>query len=250
MNYINMSPEELNKKIEALRTEFNGANTRITAIDYLLKMHRHLGSDLTKILATESSVAGDDTQVQYNDDGVLAGDANFTWDKTTGTITLGSSPTITTLTDNDAFVVRTKDVATGTSGLLSIISGDGESVAGILISAGTADGGDVGGPITIQAGDGDAGGGELQLLGGNGTGTNQNGGDVDITGGSPIGTGTEGNIAIRGGTALATSAVGGHLIIPKCPGTPTGAAPAGALVLDTTNNIVYIRSGGNWVALN
>lgn len=250
MNYINMSPEELDKKIDALGKKFEGANTRITAIDYLLKMHRHLGSDLTKILETESSVAGDDTQIQFNDDGVLAGDADFTWDKTTGTLTLGVTPTITTLTDGEAFIIRTKSVTTGTSGLLSILSGNGDSVGGILIEAGTANGGDVGGTVTVKAGNGDAGGGELQLLGGNGTGTNQNGGDVDITGGSPIGTGVEGNIAIRGGTALATSAVGGHLIIPKCPGTPTGAAPAGALVLDTTNNIVYIRSGGNWVALN
>lgn len=49
---------------------------------------------------------------------------------------------------------------------------------------------------------------------------------------------------------VATNATGGFLRLSTCAGTPTGAAIDGSLVLDTTNNKLYVRSTGNWVALN
>lgn len=57
------------------------------------------------------------------------------------------------------------------------------------------------------------------------------------------------------GSALATNATNGFTYIPTCAGTPTGVPstlPTGALpiIIDSTNNKMYIYSGGAWVALN
>jgi len=60
---------------------------------------------------------------------------------------------------------------------------------------------------------------------------------------------TNGNVIVTA-TALATTATNGFFRIPSCAGTPTGAAADGSLVRDSANHKVYIRSGGNWIALN
>jgi hypothetical protein len=56
--------------------------------------------------------------------------------------------------------------------------------------------------------------------------------------------------AVFGNAALATNATNGFLYIPSCPGTPSGNPTAYAgrvpLVWDSTNNILYIRSGNSW----
>jgi len=57
------------------------------------------------------------------------------------------------------------------------------------------------------------------------------------------------------GAALATNATNGFAYISTCAGTPTGVPatlPTGALpmVIDSTNNKMYIYSSGSWVALN
>lgn len=54
--------------------------------------------------------------------------------------------------------------------------------------------------------------------------------------------------------ALATNATNGFLYVPACAGTPTGTPTAVTgkipIVADSTNNKLYIYSGGAWVALN
>ena len=62
--------------------------------------------------------------------------------------------------------------------------------------------------------------------------------------------GTDGNVVV-GTAALSTSATAGFPWIPSCAGAPTGAptAPytnAAALVVDTTNNRLYVRVGSTW----
>ena len=62
------------------------------------------------------------------------------------------------------------------------------------------------------------------------------------------------NNVSAGAPSLATDATDGFLYIPSCAGTPTGT-PTGItgmipIVADSTNNILYIYSGGSWVALN
>ena len=54
-----------------------------------------------------------------------------------------------------------------------------------------------------------------------------------------------------GAPTLATDATTGFLMVPTCPGTPTGtpALGAGALVVDSTNNRLLFYSGGAWRAV-
>ena len=79
-------------------------------------------------------------------------------------------------------------------------------------------------------------------------------GGVDIIG--VVTNGTErarvdnnGNVVV-GTAALATNATNGFLYIPSCAGTPTGNPTAYSgrvpLVWDSTNDILYVRSGGSW----
>lgn len=48
-----------------------------------------------------------------------------------------------------------------------------------------------------------------------------------------------------GGT-LATNATTGFLRLPTCAGVPSGALNDGAIIVDTTNNRLYYRSGSAW----
>lgn len=72
-------------------------------------------------------------------------------------------------------------------------------------------------------------------------------------------TGDSGYIAPSGSWAtgkpsLATTATTGFLYVPTCGGVPTGVPETvtgrQAVVIDATNNKMYIYSGGAWVALN
>ncbi len=62
---------------------------------------------------------------------------------------------------------------------------------------------------------------------------------------------TTGDVVVGAGntaqTALLTTATGGFLRLPGCPGPPTGAAVNGSIVIDTTNSKLYVRIGGAWV---
>jgi hypothetical protein len=62
-----------------------------------------------------------------------------------------------------------------------------------------------------------------------------------------------GNVQV-GTAALATTATNGFLYIPTCAGVPTGTPTTktglAPMVIDSTNNKMYIYSGGAWVALN
>jgi len=55
-------------------------------------------------------------------------------------------------------------------------------------------------------------------------------------------------------SALATTATDGFLYVPSCAGLPTGVPTAVTgtipIIIDSTNNRMYIYSGGAWVALN
>jgi len=65
-----------------------------------------------------------------------------------------------------------------------------------------------------------------------------------------------GDFRVGDGSAIATTATSGFLLIPGCAGTPTGnptndGLGAVALVYDTTNNILYANdnNGGTWIAV-
>lgn len=63
------------------------------------------------------------------------------------------------------------------------------------------------------------------------------------------------NIVLSQESALATNATNGFLYVRACAGTPTGTPGTSftghvPIVVDSTNNKMYIYSGGAWVALN
>lgn len=63
----------------------------------------------------------------------------------------------------------------------------------------------------------------------------------------------DGNVQ-AGGASLATTATDGFLYIPTCAGTPTGTPTAktnfAPIVVDRTNNKLYVYVGSSWVAMN
>lgn len=74
-----------------------------------------------------------------------------------------------------------------------------------------------------------------------------------VNGTKKLGLSITGNLIVGdGANALATNATDGFIHIPKCAGAPTGAATAYAsgvaMVYDSTNNKIYVRSGGTWRA--
>lgn len=63
------------------------------------------------------------------------------------------------------------------------------------------------------------------------------------------------NQSVRAGVAsLATTATNGFLYIPSCAGTPTGTPTAvtgmAPMVVDSTNNKLYVYIGGSWQVMN
>lgn len=62
-----------------------------------------------------------------------------------------------------------------------------------------------------------------------------------------------GNIQL-GGSSVTTTATNGFPYIPTCAGTPTGTPTTktglAPLVVDSTNNKLYVYVGGTWVAMN
>lgn len=57
-----------------------------------------------------------------------------------------------------------------------------------------------------------------------------------------------GNIAATGNFSVTgTISAAGGIITGTSDGEPTSSADDGAIILDTTNNILYVRSGGQWV---
>lgn len=80
-------------------------------------------------------VSGSDTQVQFNDAGVLAGDTDFTYNKTTNTLTVGNIASV------DSVTFDTVNVTAGQVGRFTWNDGDG-----------TLDLGLKGGNVTLQLG--------------------------------------------------------------------------------------------------
>jgi len=62
------------------------------------------------------------------------------------------------------------------------------------------------------------------------------------------------SVVVGAGAAVATNATDGFLYIPTCAGTPTGTPTtqtgAAPLVVDSSNNKLYVYVGGAWTAMN
>ena len=83
-----------------------------------------------------AAVAGSDTQIQFNDATALAGDAGFTFNKTTDTVTAnGGFQTINTGTGTGGFLSNTTTVIVGNNTINTVITSAGLSVNGTAVVA-------------------------------------------------------------------------------------------------------------------
>lgn len=128
--------------------------------------------------------AGSDTQIQFNDGGVMGADADFTWNKSTDTLTLGSFATIATPSGEDL------NILLGAGGGLFLDTADGTTPGDVAITAGDSN-----------------------------SGTND-GGDIRLEAGNPNGAAIAGNITLTGGQSSTSGASGGNLIFT--PGSTSG----------------------------
>jgi hypothetical protein len=151
------------------------------------------------------SPGGSDTQVQYNNAGAFAGDADFTWNATTNAMGLGSTATPTTILGG---------------------AGSGGNGAALSLRAGTGDTTNNGGNITLQSGNGGA--------------TSGNSGTVSINSGTVV-DGSPGGIFLTGRNAVGTSRAGGQ--ISGSAGNSTNAIQGGN-VLWTAGNGGATGAGG------
>lgn len=176
------------------------------------------------------AAAGSDTQVQFNDGGNFGGDADFIWNKTTNTLTLGSlavqmnlrAPNALTSTAAGAPINITSGAGGATSGVggdLNLTSGSSTANSGgalrvtsgasstgtagtVTVAGGSASGGGDGGNVVINGGAASSGnglGGDIQIIGGNSSGAAE-GGDISITTGTSSGAGGTGDLTINAGT--------------------------------------------------
>jgi hypothetical protein len=212
--------------------------------------------DATWAAPAAGSPAGSDTQVQFNDGGAFGGDADFTWDKTTNILTVGSSGTngiITAPTGSAIPLTVRGGIGSGSAGGALTLNGGtaGSNQAGgaASLNGAAGNGTGVGGTVTVHAGNGggtSGNGAAVNITGGNGGSTNGNAGQVSITGGNGAGSGFGGDVAISGGTAGSSSG-GGQITLAATAGGSSGSA--GGLVSITSGNGVATNQNAGTVTI-
>lgn len=188
--------------------------------------------------ASGGSVAGSDTQIQFNDGGAFGADADHTWNKTTNRETVNGS-----VSGLDAGTV------TSNGGALIVKGGTGGATSGN------------GGTLTLTGGDpvGSGTGGNITIFGQQGVGANNVGSTVAIQGGVSAGSGTGGNVSIlaagsvtgSAGVVNITGGAGGNTsgdagAVNLNGGTPAAGA-GGSVNITAKNGVGTNQNGGNVV---
>lgn len=141
------------------------------------------GTGFYVLAAPTDTPAGADTQVQYNDGGAFGGDADFTWNETTNTLTIGNAAGTGTLRAPASLNLRSGAQA-----------GEGMDIQ-VLAADGTTNNG---GQAHLYAGNStDGAGGTADIVGG--SSTNGNGGYVTIFAGNSTNA-IAGNVEVYAGT--------------------------------------------------
>jgi len=162
--------------------------------------------------ATVITPAGADTQIQFNNAGVLGASANFTYSSSLNTLSLGPATGTATFTtrapstsQNPSTLViaaqnSIRTAGTSPGGALTLRSGNGRPT-----------GAGAGGALSITSGNaGTTGtGGAINLTAGAGGTTSGDGGAINITGGSPT-SGLGGDVTIQSGPAAFLYLNGGN----------------------------------------
>jgi hypothetical protein len=162
--------------------------------------------------ATVITPAGADTQIQYNNAGVLGASANFTYSSALNTLSLGPATGTATFTTRapttaqnpSTFVIAAQNsirtAGTSPGGPLTLRSGNGRPT-----------GAGAGGALSITSGNaGTTGtGGAINLTAGAGGTTSGDGGAITILGGSPT-SGLGGDVTVQSGPAAFLYLNGGN----------------------------------------
>lgn len=131
-----MNPEQLQQQIDVLRQQ-------LATLQQLFNQHHHVGVEIDQTIAisTSGTPGGSDTQVQFNDVGILSGDANFAWDESLPALLLSGNAGIFPLDksgNGDNLVVQAGSSigANGNGGHLYLPGGipDGSGVAGDVVA--------------------------------------------------------------------------------------------------------------------
>lgn len=217
-------------------------------------------------LASTTITGGSTGRILYDNAG-LVGEMTTTGSGTV--VALATSPTLVTPILGVA-TATSLTLATGQSSLVfstDLFVGRG-AAANIRLGAADVDTAPVAQTISVQnaltGGTNNVAGAALTIAGSQGKGTGVGGNIVLQT--APAGSSGStvnalatvvtlygsGDVGIGSGTAIATTATAGFLLIPTCAGTPTGAPPnAGtgkaALIFDTSGSQLWISvSGASW----
>jgi hypothetical protein len=223
--------------------------TTVTAVgtDYILISDTSDSGNLKKALASDltggggGSPGGSDTQIQFNDAGAFGGDADFTWDKTTNQLTLGSEDTISYIKGKDATTLFSTGNKVEISGGQGANSGNGGYLS---LYGGNADPGSDGSGGDMIANGGAAGlngdGGLFTFQGGDGGSVSGDGGIVTIKGGQANTAGLGGDVNITGGKGGTASGKGGDLYLTGGQGR-----------LNADGGTIYLQGGaGNGTGVN
>lgn len=182
--------------------------------------------------------AGANTQIQFNNSGVLGASADFTFNSGTRTLNIGST---------GAFLMEPVVNAAGAGRGLTIRSG-GSSLAGnsggaLDMRAGASNGAATGATVFLTGGSGGTTGlgGAVQIAGGAGGSTSGQGGAITITGGAPT-NGIGGSVSMLGGNGVGTNRAGGTAGVNGGDGIGSGA---GGLASLTGGNGAGTGLGGN-----
>jgi predicted phage tail protein len=221
-----------------------GATGTVDTVDFVGSgvTSSRVGNKVTVTVAGATNPGGSNTQVQFNDSGLLGGDPDFTWNKTTNVLTIAGGLSVTGSAGNRENISLTAGSSAGSGnngGAITIASGANTGVSGR------------GGHVNITSGAGNAGGaGSIILTVGVAASGGTNGEFiVNVDGVDVFKVDGKRNV-VMGFSALSTSATDGFVYIPSTAGTPTGTPTNYVgrvpLVIDSTTNRLYLYAGGTW----
>ena len=189
------------------------------------------GDSTWQTISAGGSVAGSNTQVQFNNSGAFGASSKLTWNDTTNILTVGpttsSTTTITAASGASTSAALTITTAAAVSGTAN--------AGGLQLNTGVGVGsGGQGGTITIQAGNGaatgaSANGGGVTIFAGSGASSGGGGGTLTLQSGSSAGVLAAGNVVLTAGSSTGAG-VGGNVTISS--GTQTGGS-GGYITLST-----------------
>lgn len=254
-----MTPEAINKLIDdKIKKAMLFSTTKYgdTPTDALQLVPKKYVSSV--VAAAVGTPGGSNTQVQYNNSGSFAGDANFTWNSTSSVLSVSAVNTLRLY--NTAFDLG---ISTIPGNDINIEAGRNGTTGGdVVVRTGGGGGTDPGSLTLYQTGGGNwDGNGKIAMDGTTGniqaitTGPvagNTDGGDFEIRLAPGNGTGSFGDLIVDlTGSATTTARNGGFIIIPVTAGTPSGtptnaAAANAVLVYDNSANKIWAYSGATW----